>query len=61
MISAGRSYVAWIVYWCDHLVSKTMYWEWTAACMYPLYNKLMLASLDIQGDGPGPWRDNVED
>lgn len=31
-------------------------WQWKLwSCLYPIYSKLMLTSLKVQGDIDGPW------
>lgn len=51
-----RYLLAWTLYWMGDIVSKPMCrYEFLGGRLYPLYNKLMLASNDVQGDGGGPW------
>ena len=55
-----RDRIRWGVSWClyalGHVASLPMVaWDW--AFLYPLYNRLMAASADLQGDGArGPWQ-----
>lgn len=60
MHCALRSAASWSLYGVGHLVSLPML-RWDLAVLYPLYNALMLASVDIQGDfEQGPWRSTVD-
>ena len=48
---------SWLLYWLGDLVSRPMS-RWDACWwLYPVYNRLMLASSRLQdwGDGTGPW------
>ena len=51
--------LSWVLYWLGDLVSRLMNFD----CMfwlYPVYNKLMTWSYNIQvwGGNHGPWRDS---
>ena len=49
--------LSWILYWLGDLVSKPMNWfEW-AWWLYPVYNRLMRWSYNIQKwvGNDGPW------
>ena len=49
--------VSWALYGLGDMVSRLMQWfDW--AWIYPVYNKLMLASSDVQdwAGNAGPWR-----
>jgi len=49
------SAASWFLYWAGHLASIPML-RWDIAFLFPLYQTLMLLSVDIQGEsGPGPW------
>lgn len=50
--------LAWVFYWLGHWVSRPMEW-FDFWWLYPIYNKLMSWSYDIQewGGDYGPWRD----
>ena len=50
-----RRCTAWILYGIGHAVGVVMNLGEGMGRIYPLYNRLMCASADIQGDGPGPW------
>lgn len=51
-----RFIASWVLYWLGDLASKTMHWfNWTAFFLYPVYNRLIGWSVDIQGEGNGPW------
>lgn len=46
--------VAWAIYWMGDAVSRAMAaGDWMR--LNPVYNRLMLWSSDVQGNGPGPW------
>lgn len=49
--------IAWALFWIGHAVSKLMHWDATA-WLYPAYNRLMIASCDIQDWAglSGPWK-----
>lgn len=50
--------IAWVLYWIGDLVSKMdrIDWEWLANIWYPVYNRCMYWSSNIQGSGHfGPW------
>jgi hypothetical protein len=54
-----RCALAWLLYWLGDAVSYILAWldrrgahDW-GFCR--LYSGLMVASLDAQGDGAGPW------
>lgn len=48
-----RWLASWLLHWLGHLVSMPMR-RW--GHLYPLYSRLMLWSLSIQGDAEqGPW------
>jgi len=46
--------LSWSLYWLGDAVSRAMIGP--LGCLYPVYNKLMIASYKVQGDGKGPWR-----
>lgn len=49
-----RRLLSWALYWAGDAVSKPMLaydWDW----LYQPYNALMTWSVDIQGNGRGPW------
>lgn len=49
-----RWLLSWALYWAGDAVSKPMLaydWDW----LYQPYNALMTWSVDIQGNGRGPW------
>ena len=51
--SRFRWFGSWLPYWLGHLVSMPMR---RCGRLYPLYSRLMLWSLSIQGDAKqGPW------
>ena len=48
--------ISWSLYWLGDLVSYPMhYFDW--AWLYPIYNRLMIASVDVQDWAKidGPW------
>lgn len=54
---------AWLLYWLGDGASKLLAlvpdedrWEPLQEALYTVYNRLMLASLRLQGDGEGPWK-----
>lgn len=49
--------IVWACYWLGHAVSHLLRWD-AMAWTYPLYNRLMCASSDVQDWGrlKGPWR-----
>jgi hypothetical protein len=52
--------LSWVLYCLGDLVSRPMNWfEW-AWWLYPVYNRLMICSYDVQewGGNFGPWRDS---
>ena len=49
-----RFYLSWILFYAGDLVSKLLNFD-EFGFLYLLYNNLMRVSLDIQGDGVGPW------
>ena len=56
-----RYALAWLLYWMGDLVSHVMIHvpdrpEFLGYWAYRLFNRLMLWSHDVQGDGDGPWR-----
>ena len=56
-----RLAVSWSLYGCGHVISLPMV-HWDLAFLYPLYNALMVASDEIQGDlKQGPWGPPAED
>ena len=52
LILAIRYAVAWLLYWLGDAVERIFV---RRGLFYPAYNRLMTWSLDVQGDGPGPW------
>jgi hypothetical protein len=64
-----RKYLSWILYWLGDKVSLVLnlvpdQGKISASAigiLYPIYNKLMLWSSDVQADGEGPWSAWVED
>jgi hypothetical protein len=54
-----RCLLSWTCYGVGHCVSLLL--DATNGWVYPLYNKLMLTSIKIQGDGEGPWVKQGED
>jgi len=51
-----RAALAWTLLGVGHVISRPMVrWDW-ASWIYPAYNRIMLASNAVQGDGPGPWK-----
>ena len=47
---------AWLLYGMGHVISRPMVRFDRMAWIYPVYNRLMLASVAVQGDDPrGPW------
>lgn len=49
--------VAWILFWAGHIVSRPMNVWRLAFVLYPIYNRLMGWSSEIQGPGDfGPWQ-----
>jgi hypothetical protein len=59
-MSILRPALAWALYWAGDLVSR---WNdhdarFTEAG-FQLYQWLMLNAADVQGDGPGPWQEQV--
>jgi hypothetical protein len=51
-----RRFLAWALFGAGHAVSKVMdLWPWDRLHPHGLYSRLMLASVCVQGDGPGPW------
>jgi hypothetical protein len=51
-----RRLLSWACYaagdlWCRIAVGAALATEWP----YRIYNRLMIWSVDLQGDGPGPW------
>ncbi len=55
-----RYLASWVVYAAGDLVSRLVFWVGRG---YPIYNRLMIWSADIQGEGSGPWSapENNED
>lgn len=52
-----RVALSWAAYWTGDAVSRAMdrYGRITPL-LYPIYNRLMLWAVDLQGDDPdGPW------
>lgn len=48
--------LSWICYWLGDAVSRVMNLsDWLGGTLYPIYNRLMIWSNRLQGDGPGPW------
>ena len=48
--------LSWTLYWLGDFISKPMhYFDW--ACLYPVYNRLMIWSADAQdwSGCNGPW------
>jgi hypothetical protein len=48
--------ISWVLFWIGDLVSKPMHyldWWW----LYPVYNRLMISSADVQdwSNANGPW------
>lgn len=58
-----RVALSWVLYWMGRAVSRldnTIQSE--RFCLYRPYNKLMLASADVQGDDTrGPWKTVLEE
>ncbi len=54
-----RVMLSWIFFFLGDLASKPLNWvdrEWWVSFWYPIYNTLMIASVNIQKDDPrGPW------
>lgn len=57
-----RTLAAWALFWLGHWTSQVLAlvpdddaWEKMAEGLYVIYNRLMVASLKVQGDRPGPW------
>ena len=55
-----RYATVWALFSIGHVISRVMsqgrgYADW----LYPAYNRVMILSSDIQGDGRGPWGDIV--
>lgn len=49
-----RWLLAWAFYWAGDFTSKAQRWDW--GWTYPIYNRLMTISSDIQGPTDnGPW------
>lgn len=54
---------SWFLFCLGHIVSRPMQWDWTQRApqyafdvLYAAYNRLMLASSDVQEwGGKGPW------
>lgn len=54
--------VSWALYWLGHLTSKPMHWTY-GYWLYPVYNRLMIWSVDAQDwgkvpNGPWGWQDD---
>lgn len=57
-----RWLVSWVLFWMGDAVSRVLHLlpddtEWPSDLLYSIYNKLMVRSSRIQGDGAGPWKD----
>lgn len=51
-----RKAIAWALFWMGDKVSRVIFnGEFSAQLGYRVYNKLMLSSYRVQGDGAGPW------
>ena len=56
--------LCWSLYWLGHWVSKPMNWCDFLARLYPVYNRLMIWSGNIQDWGQvksGPWKYNDDE
>lgn len=55
--------LAYALFWVGHLVSRVFLRYDATAFMYPIYNRLMVASCDVQdwADLPGPWSKKHDD
>ena len=51
--------LSWLFYWLGDAVSRPMEWFDCMFWLYPVYNKLMIWSYNLQvwGGDLGPWRD----
>ena len=47
--------LSWVLYRLGDAVSRPME-RWELYRLYPIYNRLMCWSDDVQGAGPGPWK-----
>jgi hypothetical protein len=47
--------ISWALFWSGDAVSRVMNLAEPFGHLYPIYNRLMLWSDRIQGEGPGPW------
>lgn len=55
-----RRVIAWALYGAGHIASKCMVeclGMTVGLVIYRIYNRLMVASMNVQGDGPDPWRE----
>ena len=48
--------ISWFLYCAGHVVSKPMNKCSAFGFLYPLYNWLMMKSVQVQGSGSGPWK-----
>ena len=50
--------LSWLFFWLGDLVSRPMNWLECMWWLYPVYNRLMVWSYDVQkwGGDCGPWR-----
>lgn len=58
-----RWLAAWVLYGLGDFAARlenAFFGRWEFTSIYPLYNALMIASENVQGPGPGPWLDPVE-
>lgn len=50
-----RWLISWVLFWLGHFVSRT-FMRLDLPGAYLTYNKLMIWSEAVQGDGPGAWK-----
>lgn len=66
MLALLKVGLSWVLYWLGDLASKPLHWElansyWWAGFWYPIYNSLMCASVELQGDDKrGPWSEEQD-
>ncbi len=57
MMRVVRFLAAWLLLGIGHALSIVMNAADWLGWIYPAYNRVIIASSDVQGSGPGPWRE----
>lgn len=52
-----RFLASWVILGVGHALSVVMNAADWLGWIYPAYNRLMIISSNVQGNGPGPWRE----